>query len=587
MYIKSILFASLLLTPLVKASESTVNIDKNDAPSSALEVSIETPKETESIPVPDIDQVALPDTPPGLLQLKEPIGEKPTKYSYVYDHHEQLSPELIQKIINKGYQALKAIHDGTIDRFDHQLDCFAGDLYKYNDRWFGTGLHWGFGKEWILKTIYYSKEQSQLLDEFHKKRTAQLETFICVIWALTDHAFEIKEGFKRGSFSIIDPEQRLYRYLEKFACFSASFPELPKPSAPINTLENLSNVSPNVHPSLSSSQPPSDSSPLTAEEEKDLTSLDQENHPEEEKDPKSLDQENHEECTEEDTKDSPSHKTPQEALVLTPSAIEDKEKDDDGPPSDNEKDDLTISSETISTTSEEDSSSKLKLISPDVEKLPYAVFNIWGSNFAYQRSSSHYVQLSNTQIGIDIRFESSSFALALLPFRMTHILFASVKTQGKKQKTFVKFEEAGLGDVRSIASHLSYYSAPTTGLNTQVSVRREKDIIPIIANGAESLIVKLHEINADLESQSWIYDIVKDYLYRSKPKTYFEDSAKVDIFQLYKLSKKFSNYTQNQEISELAKALKKSILDHYNKKTLKYRTGNEVVLHLGAFKEDE
>lgn len=117
-----------------------------------------------------------------------------------------------------------------------------------------------------------------------------------------------------------------------------------------------------------------------------------------------------------------------------------------------------------------------------LEHLNYPT-NFNGSYFAYNRTgdyySSHYRGQSIYQIGIDARFESTGYALKVLPFNYTHILFGRVRTTKGKEKTFFKLEEDGLGDVYSTFKHWeNYLKSIGQPVENPHSMRREKDIFP-------------------------------------------------------------------------------------------------------------
>ncbi len=555
-------------------------------------------------------EAALPPTTvarPTLLQLKGPHGENPKSYTYEYDHHEQLSPDMLQKMIQKGYEALAAIYEGTIDQFPHALEVFAGDLSKYNNRWFANGFHLGFGTEYFLKKTWYSYDRIKLVEEYNKKRLAQLETLICVIWALTDHAFKIGEGFKRGSFSIIDPDLKLLKYLEKFSILSADYPKEPTPKTPDPALP-------------ASSQEDTQTDDTSLKPYAVEPSLKQPDESPQEEDPQTnptTPLKRHENLSAA-SESSLSIKTMESDLSLPPENYKNSSPLPPDPTPENFQDKLQVSQETqappiniktdgettesepqdqdeehesltLSIDSDDDGTSGKK-IEADVDNLSPALFNILGSNFVYRRDSktSHYVGLSEFQIGIDIRFDSASFPLQLLPFKMTHILWGAVRTQLGKKKTFVKFEEYGLGDNRSAFLHSLNFSANTKGIDEQPDVRREKAIREPIADAAGKFFEQLHQEQTNWDRHKWILDHINQYLYKGKPKGFFQDSSKIDLACLYKLCQStLKSSSASDELKPLAQELSNKILEFYDKETIKFRTGNEVVLPLDCFKKQE
>lgn len=146
--------------------------------------------------------------------------------------------------------------------------------------------------------------------------------------------------------------------------------------------------------------------------------------------------------------------------------------------------------------------------------------NLGGSNFAYNRTanvySSHYRGDTIYQIGIDTRFESNGYPLKVLPFENKHILFGRVRTDGRKEKTFFKLEEEGLGDLSSVVLHGLNYVKP---VENPRSMRREKDNFLII-NGnyddskddlgyrtGNEKILSLEEIASESKTSKMLIDL--------------------------------------------------------------------------------
>ncbi|WP_010298597.1 hypothetical protein [Candidatus Odyssella thessalonicensis] len=129
------------------------------------------------------------------------------------------------------------------------------------------------------------------------------------------------------------------------------------------------------------------------------------------------------------------------------------------------------------------------------EELSDGVYNLWGSNIGYSRmaKSSHFVGRQLTHYGFDARFEPESFALPVLPFGMTHVLFGRVLNHAGQEVTFLKPEEAGMADLRSLFYHTYCLFAP---IPESKILRREKDVPRLLAREAMELI-RLIEINRD------------------------------------------------------------------------------------------
>lgn len=108
------------------------------------------------------------------------------------------------------------------------------------------------------------------------------------------------------------------------------------------------------------------------------------------------------------------------------------------------------------------------------QEMPGTLFS---NDFAYARDpkfacSSHY-KCDRDQFGIDVRFQGGDYALPLLPHQHTHILFGRVKIGGEYY-TFVKFEEAGLGNVTEFLEHSLHFA--NSGTVDVTKTFREKDI---------------------------------------------------------------------------------------------------------------
>lgn len=123
----------------------------------------------------------------------------------------------------------------------------------------------------------------------------------------------------------------------------------------------------------------------------------------------------------------------------------------------------------------------------DSANLNDGVYTLFGSNIGYNRygKSSHFVGRQISHYGFDARFEPESFALPILPFFMTHILFGRCQTHTGERITFIKPEEAGLADIRSLVYHAYNLFAPIS--DAQI-LRRERDIPRPIAESFYSLI---------------------------------------------------------------------------------------------------
>jgi hypothetical protein len=191
-------------------------------------------------------------------------------------------------------------------------------------------------------------------------------------------------------------------------------------------------------------------------------------------------------------------------------------------------------------------------ISEEVEKLGFLKFAVNSKGFAYNRKkielilgikipqSSHYKTEAVTQIGIDGRFRSTQYSLPIFPTDKKHLLLGLIEKKTDNRtvtKTFVKFEEEGLGDIFSFIAHAKNFSKSVPE-ELKMQIRREKDLPK--------------KIEAILE--------------RHSASTRFK---KLDLLDL----KEFS-MTHN---SELAKALNTEFTEHPDEYPSE-QAGNEIVL---------
>lgn len=223
------------------------------------------------------------------------------------------------------------------------------------------------------------------------------------------------------------------------------------------------------------------------------------------------------------------------------------------------------------------------------EQLSSAVCNPWGSNLAYNRQgrSSHFVRKSITHYGLDTRFQHRNFALGVLPYAMTHLLFGRVMTTTGQEVTFIKGEEEGLGDFRAAAKHLINFALPAQNDH----MRREKDIPTEIAEEFLTLLKNLQEDvkilnilkNSDAAGdRPWL---LLNRLYQNNlVLSDLEKSENIDISAMYELildiietETKDPELSISKDVLLSAKSLLALLKQLYNPETLFMRTGNEVL----------
>lgn len=227
------------------------------------------------------------------------------------------------------------------------------------------------------------------------------------------------------------------------------------------------------------------------------------------------------------------------------------------------------------------------------------------SNFAYRRDytggSSHFVGRTKTLYGIDARFSMGSFALGVFPFQMSHLHFGRVRNHVGEEVTFIKLEEYGLGDNRSFARHAMNFAA--SGLSD--GCRREKDLLPEIAESASALLALLIEDSKNSHYQDRVYALFNkleqdkyDRLMGIEVKPFNEcvvwNIVKPDIFKrlslretstsaldigwLYQLIHGIFEMDDRLDSWEVqANSLLETFKLYYNEETLYLRTGNEVL----------
>lgn len=232
----------------------------------------------------------------------------------------------------------------------------------------------------------------------------------------------------------------------------------------------------------------------------------------------------------------------------------------------------------------------------------------FGSGFVYnrdpkKRASSHYKKgLSLRQFGIDMRFESNAYALPILPYQTTHLLVGRVKTMTGLEKTFIKYEPHGLGDVSSVMAHgVDFLNSS----KMREKKRSEKDIIKPILKMVPSLqkgLVSLSNNHGPIEgldagrdesfglSKSVALNIINDKKLKLAGKGYDVSSLALAAYLIWhraydektkEMGIQFLNTLESiyhdEKISEAGWSME-SLLRR--KPKVFYRSGNEVVVRL-------
>ncbi len=126
--------------------------------------------------------------------FKEEGNELPFKYQqFLTDKGHQILEEILKDNSDPKMQALPLIEE--IPEEIKQKTAF-NPLGEYAPSSF---LRWYFGKEKPHVQEYLAK-------------------IICLCWALNDLAVQQKECFTRGSFTLIDPNKRIFHFLKGYVC---------------------------------------------------------------------------------------------------------------------------------------------------------------------------------------------------------------------------------------------------------------------------------------------------------------------------------------------------------------------------------
>jgi hypothetical protein len=127
-------------------------------------------------------------------------------------------------------------------------------------------------------------------------------------------------------------------------------------------------------------------------------------------------------------------------------------------------------------------------------------FRSTSTNFAYRRdpesnaTTHHRCRCPESQFGIDVRFHGRESIHQLLPHRLAHLLFASLRLEDYEHDPhsnvmFLKFESVGMGTWREHRKHAMNYLASGHGQSQSESLvrRRESDIDKDIALAFEQV----------------------------------------------------------------------------------------------------
>jgi hypothetical protein len=213
-------------------------------------------------------------------------------------------------------------------------------------------------------------------------------------------------------------------------------------------------------------------------------------------------------------------------------------------------------------------------------------FNPRGNNRVYNRSpdtfvpnSSHYSNQTRLQLGIDMRFDKGASCFPALPYGALHLLVGRVTTKTGIEKTFVKFEENGTGDIKSTLRHSVDF---VRSLAAQEGRRCEKDLNDQLVASFRSFGQKMAEINTSCGNcNSRTESMLK------KPKELVSLSylrKHQDVSSLYLFAKDIYENSPHKEARFAAFEFMQMLDAIYRDgEKIHYRTGNEVVMQLIEF----
>ncbi len=127
-----------------------------------------------------------------------------------------LERDLTKNLIEKGYQILAQIQNREPP--NHRIESFPDSASKTNPYWVSSIPTLRQVLQW--KTEHPQEDQD---------RKAYLESMICVLWALDDHAKNKNQGFQSGAFSVKDDDELLYQFFLGYlsVCGYESIQDLP------------------------------------------------------------------------------------------------------------------------------------------------------------------------------------------------------------------------------------------------------------------------------------------------------------------------------------------------------------------------
>lgn len=124
----------------------------------------------------------------------------------------KVSKSLPQKyqdiLIEKGYDIFKAITHNEIKSLSPALSLINSIPSEIKEKTaFNTYAQHAPTAYWR----WYREKDNITFQEY-------LAQIICLMWAVDDMAIRQQEGFKRGSFTLIDPDYRIFNFLKTYVC---------------------------------------------------------------------------------------------------------------------------------------------------------------------------------------------------------------------------------------------------------------------------------------------------------------------------------------------------------------------------------
>lgn len=143
------------------------------------------------------------------LGTSESLTMDPPKQQVATSNRGNLSPEFQKELTLQGHDLLTQIYSGK------PVDLANSTLFKDMSEKFGKEFYAnqysalaGFAPSNLVRWFKSSTD-----DTYNTSRKNQITSILAITWALEDLATKQGDAFERGSFSLMDPDHRLYNFL--------------------------------------------------------------------------------------------------------------------------------------------------------------------------------------------------------------------------------------------------------------------------------------------------------------------------------------------------------------------------------------